>query len=121
MTAESGCAEVRELIPELAIGIASGEDRARALQHLSRCAECRRELEQMSEVADELLLLAPDREPPLGFETRVLGELAGTKRRRLRGVVLGAAAAVALAALAGGIVYRTGSNDRLLAAEYREV
>jgi hypothetical protein len=121
MTAESSCSDVRELIPELAIGIASGEDRARALQHLARCPECRRELEQMSEVADELLLLAPEREPPLGFETRVLGELAGTKRKRRRGVVLGVAATLAAAALAGGVVYRSGSNDRLLAAEYREV
>jgi hypothetical protein len=121
MTAESGCAEVRELIPELAIGIASGEDRARALQHLSRCPECRRELEQMSEVADELLLLAPDREPPLGFETRVLGELSGTKRKRWRGVALAAAAALLLAGVAGGAVYQASSEDRLLAAEYREV
>lgn len=121
MTAEWGCAEVRELIPELAIGIASGEDRARALQHLSRCADCRRELEQMSEVADELLLLAPDREPPIGFETRVVGALARPKPKRWRGVALAVAAALAFAAVAGGIVWRSTSNDRLLAAEYREV
>jgi hypothetical protein len=121
MSTESGCAEVRELIPELAIGIASGEDRARALQHLARCPECRRELEQMSEVADELLLLAPDREPPIGFETRVLSGLSFTKRRRWRGVALAAAAALVLAAVAGGVVYRSSSDDRVLAAEYREV
>ena len=121
MTAEWDCAEVRELVPELAIGIASGEDRARALQHLAHCADCRRELEQMSEVADELLLLAPDREPPIGFETRVVGRLSGAKRKGWRSVALAAAAAVVLAALAGGIVWRSTSNDRLLAAEYREV
>jgi hypothetical protein len=121
MTAESGCADVRELIPELAIGIASGEDRARALQHLSRCADCRRDLEQLSEVADELLLLAPDREPPIGFETRVVGKLAGPTRRRWRGAVLAAAAALALAAVAGGVAWRSTADDRVLAAEYREV
>jgi hypothetical protein len=116
-----GCAEVKELIPELAIGIASGENRARALHHLARCAECRRELDEMSEVADELLLLVPDREPPIGFETRVVGALSGTKRKRWHPVAIAAAAALVLAAVAGGIVYRSGSNDRLLAAEYREV
>lgn len=121
MTGESGCAEVRDLIPELAIGIASGEDRARALQHLARCPDCRHELEQMSEVADELLLLAPDREPPLGFETRVVGELTGKRRNRWRPLVLGAAAALVLAAAAGGAVYQSGSDDRVLASEYREV
>jgi Putative zinc-finger len=121
VTAEWDCARVRDLIPELAVGVASGEERARALQHLAQCPECRRELEQLSELADELLLLAPDREPPIGFETRVLEQLTGTRRRRWRAVVLAAAAAIALTALSGGLVYRSMSDERLLAAEYREV
>lgn len=121
MTAEWSCSEVKELIPELAVGVASGDERARALQHLAHCQDCRRELEEMAEVADELLLLAPDREPPIGFETRVLDQLAGTKRRRWRAVALSAAAALVLAALSAGLVYRSMSDERLLAAEYREV
>lgn len=122
MTDRAECERVREVIPELAIGVASGEERADALRHLARCPDCRRELEQMSEVADELLLLAPGREPPIGFESRVLDEVTGVRRPwRWRGVALAAAAAVALAALSAGIVYRSGSHDRLLAAQYRAV
>lgn len=121
MSGDRSCAEVRELVPELATGIASGEERARALQHLAHCADCRRELEQMSEVADELLLLAPDREPPIGFETRVVTQLGGKRTRRWRGVALAAAAALVVGGVAGGAVYRSTSDDRLLAAEYREV
>jgi Putative zinc-finger len=52
------CEEVRDLAPELALGIADGAERAEALRHLSACAECRRALEQLSQVADELLVLA---------------------------------------------------------------
>jgi hypothetical protein len=121
VSAESSCREVGELLPEIAVGIASGEDRARVLEHLSRCGNCRRELEQMTEVADELLLLAPEREPPLGFETRVLARLEGTQNRGRRGLAVAAAAVVAAAAIAGGVVYRATADDRVLAAEYREV
>ncbi|HEY7875099.1 MAG TPA: zf-HC2 domain-containing protein [Actinomycetota bacterium] len=121
MSVEWECAQVRDLIPELAVGVASGEERARALQHLAHCSECRRELEQLAELADELLLLAPDREPPPGFESRVLDQLTGKRRRRWRTVALAAAAAVIVGAVGAGAVYRWTSHDRVLAAEYREV
>jgi predicted anti-sigma-YlaC factor YlaD len=67
------CAEARELFPELAIGVAAGDERARALGHLSGCPACRGELAGAAEVVDELLLLAPEHEPPPGFESSVLG------------------------------------------------
>jgi predicted anti-sigma-YlaC factor YlaD len=57
------CEEIRDLAPEIALGIADGEERADALRHLSTCAECRRVVEQLSGVADELLTLAPVQEP----------------------------------------------------------
>ena len=78
------CEDVRELAPEIALGIADGEARAEALRHLSGCEGCRRALEQLSEVADELLLVAPAQEPSAGFESRVV-EAMGLQERRRRG------------------------------------
>src|ERR1044072_6357916 len=100
MTAESrDCAEVRELIPELAMGVASGDDRARALKHLAGCAACRRELEDVTATVDELLLLAPEHEPPLGFDARVLSAMRPAAARRRPRILLAVAAAAAVAVL----------------------
>ena len=121
MTADRQCAEVRDLLPELALGVAGGDERAGALAHLTRCPDCRRELEELSEVADELLLLAPEKEPPIGFESRVLDKVTARRASRWRGVALAAAAAVILAAVAAGAVYRAGDRDRRLAAQYDRV
>jgi hypothetical protein len=119
------CEEIRDLTAELALGIADGEERAEALRHLSTCAECRREVEQLSQVADELLLLAPVQEPPAGFESRVVEAMGLERRPRRRrwfspgwlaprlGPAL-AAAAVTAAALIG--VYQ---DDRETADRYR--
>jgi putative zinc finger protein len=121
MSAERKCAEIRDLLPELALGIAGGEERAGALQHLAHCVDCRRELEQLSEVADELMLIAPEKEPPIGFESRVLEQVGARPKSRRRGLALAAAAAVILAAVAAGAVYQAGSHDRVLAAQYERV
>ena len=69
------CARVRAGLPEVALGIADGEQRALALEHIAGCPDCRRELEELSSLADELIALAPEREPPTGFENRVLDRL----------------------------------------------
>ena len=74
------CAEIRALLPELALGIADGEERARALEHLGGCADCRRELDELSAIADELVALAPEREPPAGFEGRVIEPIGRVSR-----------------------------------------
>jgi hypothetical protein len=113
------CEETRALAAELALGIVEGEERGRALQHLAECPECRMKVEELSEVADELLLLAPHREPPVGFESRVLGEVLPPpepkRRRRLRLVLAPAAAAVAAAAIVLAIV----APDLRLASHYQ--
>ncbi len=113
------CAEARELFPELAAGVAAGDERARALRHLSGCPECRRALAGTAEVVDELLLLAPEHEPSAGFESSVLARLAPAPPRRLRLRLLAAAAIVTVAALAGGAVWWQTSDDRQLASDYR--
>jgi hypothetical protein len=125
------CDQVRPLMAELALGIADGEERAQALRHLAGCTECRRALEELSEVTDELLLLVPEHEPPPGFESRVLARVApspspsasAAPRRRLRPrrALVGALAAAAVAAVAAtAITLNATSDDRRLAGHYRQ-
>jgi anti-sigma-K factor RskA len=113
------CEHTREIAPELALGIVEGEERGRALQHLADCPDCRAEVERFSDVADELLLLAPQREAPVGFESRVLGELLPApqpkRRRRLRLAIAPAAAALASV----GIVLAIVAPDLRLASHYQ--
>ena len=118
------CATVREELPELALGIAVGEQRARALDHVAHCPDCRRELEQLSSLADDLVTLAPLRDPPAGFENRVLTRVAPRQTRlrpagrRIRRLAFAAAlpAVAAVTALVMGVAY---SSDVRLAAQYR--
>jgi anti-sigma-K factor RskA len=116
---DARCEETREMAADLALGIVEGEERGRALQHLAECPDCRAEVEKFSEVADELLLLAPHREAPVGFESRVLNELLPApkpkRRRRLRLVLAPAAAALAAVAITLAVV----SPDLRLASHYR--
>ncbi|HLM30087.1 MAG TPA: hypothetical protein VK326_00325 [Solirubrobacterales bacterium] len=111
-----------ELAAEVALGIADGEERARALEHVADCAHCRARLERLSALADELLLLSPTVEPPAGFEGRVVSRVAPALARRplWRRAAVPVAAAVATAALAAGAVWLALGNDRTLADEYRE-
>jgi anti-sigma factor RsiW len=118
---DARCEEIRELAPELALGIVEGEERGRALEHLADCPDCRRRVEELAEVADQLLLLAPHREVPVGFESQVLRRVLPTprprrRRRRLRLVLAPAAAAVAAAAITLGIV----SGDLRDASHYHQ-
>src|SRR5690348_15830571 len=128
------CARVGPLLAELATGAATGYERAEALRHVARCPACRGELADLSRVADDVLLLAPLREPPAGFESAVMRRLPGLARtRRPRAVrpravrplavrLVAAAAALVVAAGAGGAVesWRT-EPERRLADEYRQV
>jgi hypothetical protein len=128
MNADMGCDQMRELAPELALGIAEGKERGAALRHLGGCPGCRRLVSELSSVGDELLLLAPAAEPPPGFESRVLGRLveAPTPRRRQplarrwRWLAV-AAALVLVAALGGGSVLLGTAGDRRLADSYQAV
>src|SRR4051812_13474717 len=119
------CEETRQLAAELALGIADGEERATALRHLAACPDCRRELPELSEAADELLMLAPEQEPPVGFESRVLARVqpaprpAGRRARRWRRPLAVLAPAAVAAALAVTITLGATSDDRRLADQYR--
>ena len=131
MSNRPSCDEVRELMGELALDVAVGEERARALSHVAGCARCRRDLDELSEVADQLLLLVPPQEPPPGFESRVIERVAPARepdaRRkesflsRWRAALVLAPVAAALAAVVAGVgVYRATADDRELGVLYRQ-
>jgi hypothetical protein len=113
------CEQCREIAPELALGITSGDERALALRHLARCADCREDLRSLSDTADQLLLAAPEVEPSAGFDERVIAELDGessSPSRSRHTLLLASAAAVvvialACAALGGWLVGRPGSEE----------
>jgi hypothetical protein len=130
MTAEMSCEQVREVAAEVALDIADGEERDAVLRHLSHCSECRRFVFELSSIGDELLsMLAPVREPSVGFESRVLSALGSKsgqtirplRDRRKRWVLATAVAAavVVVAALGGLSVFIGTSDDRQLAQSYR--
>ncbi|MGA5040618.1 hypothetical protein ACPCA8_26735 [Streptomyces capoamus] len=118
MSGDVDCEQLREIGPELALGVLSGRERAEAVAHLDRCADCREYVRQLTQVGDRLVGLLPDREPPPGFETRVARGLArragvsegqrrapgpsrpgphrGARRARVRVAAVGATLAVAV-------------------------
>jgi anti-sigma-K factor RskA len=72
---EMGCAEFADAAAELALGVLTGRERARALAHLDRCDACRETVRQLTVTGEELVGLLPAIEPPAGFETRVMERL----------------------------------------------
>ena len=115
------CADVELLLPELALGTLTGEDRARSLEHLGGCHRCSDELRKLNELGDELLLLAPSAEPPVGFESRVVDRLGvGSRKWTQRKGALIAAAALLLILLSASATYFVGREDRGLADSYQD-
>jgi hypothetical protein len=117
------CSEFTDLAPELALGILSGNERAIALGHLGACPACRDQLDDLARVADHLLLLSPAKEPPIGFESRVLARLesAGAaptppvRRRRAptrRLLAMAAAAAIVVGGVTGGLLAANQGSSR---------
>jgi len=75
MPSDLTCENLREIGAELALGVLPGRERAGAVAHLDRCADCREYVEQLTFVGDRLIGLLPGSEPPVGFETRVARSL----------------------------------------------
>ncbi|MGH9111367.1 MAG: hypothetical protein ACRDZN_03570 [Acidimicrobiales bacterium] len=125
---------MREIAPDLALGLLTGEERAAALEHLEGCQACQAEVASLAGVADDVLLTAPEVTPPAGFDGRVLARLATIRsaalprrlagashmrprRHRRRRATVGAAlaAAVALVLVAAVLVSRDDSGTSDLA------
>ncbi len=87
---ERGCEEYANELAELALGVLTGRERSRVLSHVESCPRCAEELEVLSRTADSVLQVAPDMEPPLGFEVRLFERMGVTdavpsrRRRHLR-------------------------------------
>lgn len=70
------CDELREAAPELALGGIDDPERARLFAHAAGCPACQARLDELALLVDQLLVAAPELEPPAGFEGRVLDHLA---------------------------------------------
>lgn len=128
------CPDVRELAPDIALGLLTGEERAAALAHLEECDACRAEVASLAVTADELLLAAPEAPPPAGFAERVLARVAverrggdelpivpapppaARRRRWLRPAALAAAAALVLVAGIVAVVRPDGGPEPTVAS-----
>ena len=98
------CVQYEDDLAELALGVLTGRERARTLSHVESCPRCAEELEQLARAADAVVGMAPEAEPPLGFETRLFEKMGiehvRPKRRRRPRYWIPATAAAAVAALA---------------------
>jgi hypothetical protein len=131
MTASERCAALRDALTEVALGVADGTTRGAVMAHLATCDSCREELSSLAAAADEVLLLAPEREPSADFEGRVLARLSPdqpnsepvhpvtVRRHRARRAVLATAVGVGLLAVGGAGVWLATAPDRELATSYR--
>ncbi|MDQ3876935.1 MAG: zf-HC2 domain-containing protein [Actinomycetota bacterium] len=119
MSDKYSCEQVREIAAEVALGIAPARERARALDHLVSCSDCRSYVQELSSVADEVLLLAPESEPPIGFESRVIDSFEATASKKgMSRILLAAAALIVAAAIAAGGTYLAGGHSRALASRW---
>jgi predicted anti-sigma-YlaC factor YlaD len=90
-TTNERCAELRDALTEVALGVADGTTRGVVMAHLATCETCRDELSSLAAAADELLLLVPERDPSADFEGRVLTQLVPERDLRPRSPVAPAA------------------------------
>jgi len=104
------CLEVRELLPEHAMGVLGGPDRDAIQRHLQTCAGCRKEAGDLGQAASTLAFaLAPAAVPP-GLGDRVVARVRraagapGTRRRARTATAALIAAAVMFASLGWGAV-----------------
>ncbi|MGI8492779.1 MAG: hypothetical protein ACR2KC_05315 [Acidimicrobiales bacterium] len=111
---ENSCEEFADRAAELALGVADGHERAEGLGHVRGCSSCHRDLVQLTEVAENLLLLTPPAEPGAGFETRVIEALRPRPKRfaARRVAVAAVAATVTLGVGLGAWSLGRGSGDR---------
>jgi hypothetical protein len=116
------CEALSDDLIEFALGTLSGRSRSVVLDHLESCSHCDAESEALASIADSMLWLAPEAEPPLGFESRLIERYRSTDVRGSssgrRRVVVFALAAVLVAVLGIGvdaIVTNNGRTDNNLA------
>jgi len=107
-----GCPDVREVAPDFAFGILDGEARSDVLLHLDQCTNCQRYVSELSETADAMVLLAPEAEPPPGFERRALDRILDSSRRRRWRMTKVVAVTAAAAAILSVVTVRIVDESR---------
>ncbi|HKA93740.1 MAG TPA: zf-HC2 domain-containing protein [Acidimicrobiia bacterium] len=97
------CDVVRDCAADFALGALTGRERADLLAHLDRCPSCQTLVGEYAGVADALLDLVPEADPPNALAPPVLATLrpAPLRRWRRRVVALAAAAIVAISTATG--------------------
>ncbi|HEX3794364.1 MAG TPA: zf-HC2 domain-containing protein [Acidimicrobiales bacterium] len=103
-----GCDNYADDLAALALGALTGRERATVLAHVETCPRCADELEQLVRAADAVVRVAPEREPPLGFESRLFSRMGVVDavpiaRRRFTPPRWALAAAALVAALGIGL------------------
>ena len=109
MPDEIECTTFEESVGELVLDLLEPAGRTALLHHAAGCSRCQAELHSLSAIADQLATVAPECEPPVGFEARVLAMFTppviapadAVSRRVRRHPVAGALLAAAAAALLG--------------------
>jgi len=111
------CLDVRELLPELAVGVLSANQRTGVERHLQWCAGCRKEAADLGQAAATVGFALAPVPVPQGLGERVVARVRraagapGTARRARTAVASIVAAMVAVASLGWGAVM-AGRADR---------
>ncbi len=111
------CLEVRELLPELAVGVLDPEERAEVERHLRWCAGCRKEAAELGQAAATLAFILEPASVPHGLGERIVERVRraagppGTARRARTAAASIVAAMIAIASLGWGAVM-AGRADR---------
>ena len=111
------CLQVRELLPELAVGVLSPEDRRAVEQHLQWCAGCRKEANELGSAAASFAFALAPAPVPTGLGEHVVARVRhaagapGSRRRMHTAVATIIAAMVAVSGLGWGAVM-AGRADR---------
>ena len=112
------CEAIQDELAELALGTLFGRSRSDVLDHVESCSRCAATLEQLSVVADQLVQLAPEIEPPLGFELRLADKLRSTapvrqpSRFRRAGLLSTAAAIIVALGIGIGTLVNPGGGTK---------
>ncbi|MEW1956498.1 anti-sigma factor [Kineococcus sp. NPDC059986] len=120
--------ELRELLGLHALGLTSPADAARVQAHLDGCPSCRAELAELAPLREDLQLVDLDRMPGRSAPPRDLGERVvaavreesvlrdrrerrAARSRRVRILLVPAAAAVVAAAVATGVTWQVAGRE----------
>jgi hypothetical protein len=111
------CELFDEHADELALGQVGEPLRSNLLAHAGDCPHCHSLLDGLGTVVDRLLLVAPQAEPPAGFESRALARIGvpavgrPSRRRTVVPVWVAAVALIAVGAGTFGVAWLTGDRS----------